>query len=132
MTRDDVLALLRRRWRSTDQRFDEETVDVWWEQLGDIDTARAFRALKATIDGGATKVALGDICRLAVDRPKVDVQHRYEFGSENPEHPDYREPGCECYRDTKGAWQLCAMHTERATRWLGIIERGREERRTRL
>lgn len=128
MTRDDVLALLRRRWRSTDQRFDEDTVDVWWEQLADIDTARAMRAFKNTIDGGATKVALGDICRLAVDPKKHTVEHHYDYGTNDARHPEHREAGCECWRDEQGAWQLCATHTERATRWLTIIDRQRDER----
>jgi hypothetical protein len=135
MTRDDVLVLLRRRWRSTDQRFDEETVDIWWEQLGDVDTVRAYRALKHTIDGGATKVALGDICRLAVDsKPVADLQQRYRdetghsYDVSDPRHPEHREHGCECWRNEQGAWQLCAMHTERANRWLGIIARQRDER----
>ncbi len=61
MTRDEVVALLRLRWQTCDQRFSDETADAWHEVLEPVGNAAAFRALHELIRGGATKVALGHL-----------------------------------------------------------------------
>jgi hypothetical protein len=45
MDRQQVEELLRQRWRLTDQRFDEPTVDVWQEALHEYGFVEAQRAM---------------------------------------------------------------------------------------
>lgn len=72
MTRDEVVELLRSRWRLTGQRFGEDSVDIWHEALGTIDYQPARRAL----------------IQVARDQKRIDFADLYQAA--RPRHEPLR------------------------------------------
>jgi hypothetical protein len=133
MNRDETANLMRLVSVSWGRRKPTETdIDDWWPELADTDFEQARSAVRTMRVQEMPGPSLADILRATAKRSGPQQQYRDEdgkrYGPTDQRHPEHREHGCECWQDDRGVWHLCAMHTQRANRWLAIISQQRTDR----
>ena len=128
MTRDEVVEILRLRWKLTEQKFGDERADAWHEVLAHHDYARIRARLTTLVRQGQSSVELADLTAgIVTDRDEPRDIRPHPDRCWHLERTDITETHSRC--NTCSADLYSQNDPRIASQWAKWVEKGRQEAR---